>query len=409
MTEPRRLRVGLVGCGQIADAHLQQIRLLPQAELVAVCDLEPLLARQAAERFQVPGQFTSVRNMIEQARPDVVHIATPVQSHATLAIELLRAGVHVYVEKPFTLNFEDAQRVMRVADEQQRLVCVGHDQLFDPAWLECRRIVESGAIGEVQHIDSVLCYPIDGPFGASVVRDPQHWVRQLPGGLFHNTMSHPLYRITDFLDDSTPELWATWFNKLPQIPFPTEMRVHLRGSRVTGSLLFMSTTKPLHRLVRVYGTKGGFEVDVNSQLIRHDRSCKLPGALGRLEAPLTQWRESWSNARRQFSRFWHGELHYFKGMRELFHRFYNAILDGTAPPIPHAEILRVTEIMDRIFESCRAQELRAELDHISETRTEQDTLRLLEKASALLNTSEVPSHHPSLTHVDKNVNNVVAT
>ena len=56
----RRLRVGLVGCGQIADAHLQQIRRIASVELVAVCDVEPLLARQAAERFEVPGQYHSV-------------------------------------------------------------------------------------------------------------------------------------------------------------------------------------------------------------------------------------------------------------------------------------------------------------------------------------------------------------
>ena len=54
----RSFRVALVGCGQIADAHLQQIKRIPRAETVAVCDLEPLLARQAAERFHVPAQFT---------------------------------------------------------------------------------------------------------------------------------------------------------------------------------------------------------------------------------------------------------------------------------------------------------------------------------------------------------------
>ncbi len=388
MARTQQLRVALVGCGQIADAHLQQIKLLPQAELVGVCDLEPLLARQAAERFNVPGQFSSVSEMLDKAKPDVVHITTPVQAHANLATELLAAGVHVYVEKPFTLNATDARRVLDVAQANQRLVCLGHDQLFDPIWLDCRRIVDSGAIGEVQHVDSVLCYPIDGPFGATVVRDPSHWVRRLPGGLFHNTMSHPLYRITEFLDDPCPALWAEWFCKLESVPFPTELRVQLRGKRTTGSLLFMSTTKPLHRLTRVYGTKGSFEVDLNSQLIRMDRATKLPGALARLEAPLQQCKEVVSNLARNFRRFGRGEFNYFAGMRELFRRFYDSILDGAAPPIPYAEVIRVTEIMDRIFENCRAQEVRQELDIEREVRTEHDTLRLLERASELLNSAD---------------------
>lgn len=205
----RRIKVGLVGCGQIADAHLQQIRRLPMADPVAVCDLEPLLARQAAERFEVPGQFTSIDEMLETARPDVVHVTTPVQTHAPLTIQLLEAGVHVYVEKPFTVDSAEAQTVIDVAERNDRLVCLGHDQLYDPTWLEACDIVASGAIGKVEHVESVLGYPIDGPFGKLVAGDPNHWVRRLPGGLFQNTISHPLYRITEFLPDAKPDVWAT--------------------------------------------------------------------------------------------------------------------------------------------------------------------------------------------------------
>ena len=98
MTE-KRIKIGLVGCGQIADAHLQQIRRIPWAEPVAVCDLEPLLARQAAERFEVRGQFTSIEEMVEVARPDVVHVTTPVESHRPLAKLLLDAKAKLDVQQ----------------------------------------------------------------------------------------------------------------------------------------------------------------------------------------------------------------------------------------------------------------------------------------------------------------------
>ena len=103
MTEAR-IKVGLVGCGQIADAHLQQIRRVPIAEPVAVCDLEPLLARQAAERFEVPAQFTCLNEMLEVAQPDVVHLTTPVQTHAPLTIQLLEAGVHPQQRDAYTYS-----------------------------------------------------------------------------------------------------------------------------------------------------------------------------------------------------------------------------------------------------------------------------------------------------------------
>ena len=352
MTE-KRIKVGLVGCGQIADAHLQQIRRIPWAEPVAVCDLEPLLARQAAERFEIAGLFTSLDQMIEQARPDVVHITTPVESHRPLATQLLDAGIHVYVEKPFTVDVAEARDVLDSALRNNRLVCLGHDQLFDPAWLECCQRIEAGEIGEVQHVESVLGYPLRGPFGTQVIANPDHWVRRLPGGLFQNTLSHPLYRITEFLTDDQPELQATWFSRFKQVPFPTELRAHLRGEKVTGSLLFTSSTKPCHRLTRIYGTEGALEVDLNSQLVRADRVDRYPGAFAKIEAPWRCVRESTRNLARNLSRFWKGELHYFEGMKTTFLKFYEAILEGSDLPVSYEEMIRVTAIMDQLFAECR--------------------------------------------------------
>jgi predicted dehydrogenase len=349
----KRIKVGLVGCGQIADAHLQQIRRIPWADPVAVCDLEPLLARQAAERFEIPGQFSSLEQMLEQSQPDVVHITTPVESHRPLAMQLLEAGVHVYVEKPFTVNVHEARNVLDCARRNDRLVCLGHDQLFDPTWLECRKRIDAGEVGDVQHVESVLGYPLHGPFGTQVIADSDHWVRRLPGGLFQNTISHPLYRITKLLPDSEPDLQATWFSRFNHIPFPTELRAHLRGEQVTGSLLFTSSTKPCHRLTRIYGTVGSLEVDLNSQLIRSDKDSRYPGAFAKIEEPWRRLRESTANLARNMHRFWKGELHYFDGMKQTFCKFYEAVRDESESPISYDEMIRVTGIMDRIFDECR--------------------------------------------------------
>ncbi len=369
MTEIR-IKIGLVGCGQIADAHLQQIRRIPWADPVAVCDLEPLLARQAAERFEIQGQFTSLEEMLEVSRPDVVHITTPVESHRPLAKLLLDAGVHVYVEKPFTVDADEARDVLDCARRNDRLLCLGHDQLFDPTWLECRERIEAGEIGDVQHVESVLGYPLHGPFGRQVIANPDHWVRRLPGGLFQNTISHPLYRITEFLSDDRPELQATWFSRFKQISFPTELRAHLRGEDVTGSLLFTSSTKPCHRMARIYGTNGALEVDLNSQLIRADRVDRCPGAFAKIEVPWRQVCESTANLALNVRRFCKGELHYFEGMKQTFLRFYEAVLEGDEGPVSYDEILRVTEVMDRIFAECR----KGDLDLVERKRRSRQTM-----------------------------------
>ena len=178
-----KLRVALVGCGQIADAHLGEIRKISSAELTAVCDVYRDVADQAAARFGVPRAFDDIDQLLGSGVADVLHVATPAHTHHRLAVKALEAGLHVYVEKPFTVDVAEADAVLEAAGRNGRLVCVGHNQLRDPAWLACRELVASGQLGTVVHIESVLGYDLSGPFGRLVASNPNHWVRRLPGGL----------------------------------------------------------------------------------------------------------------------------------------------------------------------------------------------------------------------------------
>ena len=107
------LRVAIVGCGKIADQHVHAIGRIPDCSIVAVCDQEPLMAQQLAERFKIPGVFSNAQEMLKAVSPDVVHITTPPRSHYTLARECLEAGGHVYLEKPFTVTGEEAESLIR--------------------------------------------------------------------------------------------------------------------------------------------------------------------------------------------------------------------------------------------------------------------------------------------------------
>src|ERR1700678_407540 len=103
------LKVAIIGCGKIADAHAVQLQRIKGCKIVGVCDREPLMAWQLYERFPIDAYFSDVAKMLSEARPDVVHITTPPQSHFGLAKACLESGCHVYVEKPFTLNETEAR------------------------------------------------------------------------------------------------------------------------------------------------------------------------------------------------------------------------------------------------------------------------------------------------------------
>jgi len=75
------LRIAIVGCGKIADQHVQAIHRIPECQIVAVCDRELLMAKQLGERWNISACFVDLAEMLESASPDVVHITTPPQGH----------------------------------------------------------------------------------------------------------------------------------------------------------------------------------------------------------------------------------------------------------------------------------------------------------------------------------------
>src|ERR1700756_4222947 len=112
------LKVAIVGCGRIADAHATQILRVGGCEIVGVCDREPLMARQLYERFPVKRYFADLAECVSEARPDVIHITTPPESHFDIARFCLEHRCHVYVEKPFTLDVQQAEHLVDLAGEK---------------------------------------------------------------------------------------------------------------------------------------------------------------------------------------------------------------------------------------------------------------------------------------------------
>src|ERR1019366_148104 len=94
------LRAAVIGTGKVSEEHLRFLTADARVALAAVCDLSPSLARYAAQRFGAQRAFTNSTEMFAEARPDVVHVLTPPNTHAKLVREALNAGSHVIVEKP---------------------------------------------------------------------------------------------------------------------------------------------------------------------------------------------------------------------------------------------------------------------------------------------------------------------
>src|SRR5437867_9085636 len=150
------IRVAIIGCGKVANQHAVHIQRMPGAEIVAVCDTEPLMAKQMYERFNVQKCFTNPEEMLDAVKIDVVHITTPPQSHFALGKTCLAAGCNVYIEKPFTLNAADTHELIRLANHKRVKLTAGHNAQFTHAMIRMRELVGNGYLGgKPLHMESI--------------------------------------------------------------------------------------------------------------------------------------------------------------------------------------------------------------------------------------------------------------
>src|SRR5881409_1193046 len=141
------LKIGIVGCVKIADQHVDAIHRIPDCEVVALCDREPLMAKQLGERFGISACFSELSEMLEAERLDVVHITTPPQSHYSLAKQCLESGSHVYLEKPFTITAGEAESLIHLAEDRKLRITVGRNYQFTLEMMEMRRLISEGYLG----------------------------------------------------------------------------------------------------------------------------------------------------------------------------------------------------------------------------------------------------------------------
>ena len=350
-----KLRIGVVGCGKIADGHIEEIQKHARAEVVAVCDLEPIMAEQLAVRYGIPQHYSDFDRMLEAERLDVVHITTPPQSHLPLTVKAVAAGCHIYVEKPIALTFTDARKLIDAVEQGGRKLTINYWPNFDPPGLRLREMVTSGALGDVIHIESYLGYNLAGGFGEALLGDAGHWVHRLPGKLFQNTLDHVLNKISPFLTDERPAVQALAYRRRNNLNHDStdamldELRVMIRGEKVSAYATFCSHARPAGHFVRVYGSRNTVHVDYNSRTAVLESDQTLPSAIGRLVPPFSQ---GWRHIRqglRNAKMFARNEYHYFSGMNRLISLFYDSILNGAPVPIAYSEILRVSSLMDEIF------------------------------------------------------------
>jgi predicted dehydrogenase len=150
--EISKVKVGIVGLGLVSDSHIKAYTSHPDAEVVAVCDLDEARAKQVCEKYGVGKYYTSYDEMLKDPDINTVDITTPTVLHAPMATAAARAGKNILCEKPFCLTLEQGEAVCRESEKNGVILMVGESYIFMTSIKKARQLVDAGEIGKPQQI-----------------------------------------------------------------------------------------------------------------------------------------------------------------------------------------------------------------------------------------------------------------
>ena len=189
------LHIGIVGLGRLGKRHAENLALrVPGATLVAAASPVAEERTWAEQTFPGIATYTDLPALLGHEGLDAVWLVTPTSLHADQTITVLKAGKHVFCEKPLALEVEDCERVIEVARTRpEQVAMVGFMRRFDPAYAEAKRQLRDGVLGDVFHIHCASHDPID-PHGFFVKFDPTS------GGIFLDCSIHDIDLVRWMLD-----------------------------------------------------------------------------------------------------------------------------------------------------------------------------------------------------------------
>lgn len=152
----KKLRVGIIGTGGIADSHIESYMNMPDVELIGGADLVKGKAQRFFEKHGISGAkcYTDDQEFLEKEKPDAVSVCTYNSTHAECAINALNAGAHVLLEKPMCVTTDEAIAIMRAEKKSGKIVSIGIQPRMDANMKKIKEVVDSGALGKIYYIQT---------------------------------------------------------------------------------------------------------------------------------------------------------------------------------------------------------------------------------------------------------------
>ncbi|MCX5769921.1 MAG: Gfo/Idh/MocA family oxidoreductase [Candidatus Hydrogenedentes bacterium] len=270
----KRVRVGIIGCGNISDIYFTNLRKFDVLEVAACADLVRERAQEKAEKHAVPRALPVEKLLADKSIELVVNLTIP-NAHAQVALAALKAGKSVYNEKPLAVTREDAQKLIRVAKSKKLLLGGAPDTFLGAGIQTCIKLIRDGWIGEpVAATGFMLCHGHE-----SWHPDPEFYYKPGGGPMFDMgpyyltalvALMGPVRRICGSARVTFPQRLITSEPKRGTV-IDVDVPTHVAGVMDfhTGAIATIVTSFDVwgsaHPYVEIYGTSGSMQApDPNS-------------------------------------------------------------------------------------------------------------------------------------------------
>ncbi|MBS7577210.1 MULTISPECIES: Gfo/Idh/MocA family oxidoreductase [unclassified Enterococcus] len=243
----KKVNYGIVSTAQVVPRFITGVRESQFGHVAAICSRRLENAQAYAEKYQIPAYYGSEAELFDNPDIDVIYIANYNAGHFHTAKNAILAGKHVLLEKPFTLEYQQAKMLFKLAKEQQVFLMEAQKSLFLPMTQKIKAIIEEKRIGEIISVFSVTAY-------ASV--DHIKWFQDLSagGGTVHFMAPYAFSYLPFILDKKVKD-----FNGIAQLPSGSsdiQSMIHLGFETGILANIYLTTRKGLKKQLKIIGSKG---------------------------------------------------------------------------------------------------------------------------------------------------------
>jgi predicted dehydrogenase len=269
-----KVRIGIIGTGQIGKHHIRSYQPIPEAEIVAVADLRGDEAERVAAEFSIPHVYTDYHELLQRDDIDCVDVCLHNRFHMPVTLDALAAGKNVYCEKPMSWTYQEAQRMVDAAQDAGKMLHIQLSTLYSAETRATKRLIDEGYLGDIYYAKS-----------CNYRRRGRPWVDGYGTPAFVNTgtsgggamLDMAVYHIARMLyllgNPAIVSVSGQTFQKLDNI-YPDRRQsgnydVEELGTGIirlaNGVLFFMEEAWAIHSEAKnknwVYGSKGGVLID----------------------------------------------------------------------------------------------------------------------------------------------------